>query len=321
MKPTSPTERLVEDVASVYFSAIGVASKRGVEVDDAGERPDYSGFFLEGRLGAALHRLNPTLPVDQCEQVVRTVSRPPHPTLIQNNRWFHDLLTDGVEVEYREASSGETRGAWAKLIDFESPSNNDLLIVRQFIAGGPSVKPIRLDVVVFLNGLPISVIELKDPADTRADLGVAIDQLDRYMNVAPDLFVPNILLVASDGLLTRVGSITSGHDRFMPWRSVEAGKPTLEALIRGLFEPALLTDYLRTCVTFEENERGRIAKKIAGYHQFRAIRRTRSSVLAAMRPPMGDGDGRGGVVWHTQGSGKSLTMLMLAGALIREPVM
>jgi type I restriction enzyme, R subunit len=321
MITTSPTEQLVEDVASVYFSAVGITSKRGVEVDDAGERADYSGFILDGRLGAALHRLNPTLPLEQCEQVVRAVSRPPHPTLVQNNRWFHGLLTDGVEVEYRETSSGETRGTWAKLIDFENPVNNDLLIVRQLIVGGPSVKTIRLDVVVFLNGLPISVIELKDPADTQAGLGVAIDQLDRYMNVATDLFVPNVLLVASDGLLTRVGSITSGHDRFMPWRSIEGGKPTLEALIRGLFEPALLTDYLRTCVTFEEDERGRIAKKIAGYHQFRAIRKTRSSVLAAIRPPLGNGDGRGGVVWHTQGSGKSLTMLMLAGTLIREPVM
>jgi len=321
MITTSPTEQLVEDVASVYFSTVGITSKRGVEVDDAGERADYSGFILEGRLGAALHRLNPTLPLEQSEQVVRAVSRPPHPTLVQNNRWFHGLLTDGVEVEYREASTGETRGTWAKLIDFENPVNNDLLIVRQLIVGGPSVKTIRLDVVVFLNGLPISVIELKDPADTQADLGVAIDQLDRYMNVAPDLFVPNVLLVASDGLLTRVGSITSGHDRFMPWRSIEGGNPTLEALIRGLFEPASLTDYLRTCVTFEEDERGRIAKKIAGYHQFRAIRKTRSSVLAAIRPPMGNGDGRGGVVWHTQGSGKSLTMLMLAGVLIREPVM
>jgi type I restriction enzyme R subunit len=318
---TSLNESIVEDIACKFFADVAIPTKRGVEIDSSGERADYGGFVLAGRLGAALHRLNPTLPLEQAEQVVRTVSRPPHPTLIQNNQWFHALFTDGVEVEYREVSSGETRRSWAKLIDFENPANNDLLIVRQFILGVTSVKSIRLDVVVFLNGLPISVIELKDPTDTQADLGVAIDQFDRYMNGAPDLFVPNVLLVASDGLLTRVGSITSGHDRFMPWRSVEGGAPSLESLIRGLFEPGLLTDYLRTCVTFEEDERGRIAKKIAGYHQFRAIRRTRSSVLAAMKPPVGNGDGRGGVVWHTQGSGKSLTMLMLAGALIREPVM
>lgn len=321
MTMTSPTEELVENVASVYFSAVGIPTKRGAEVDDAGERADYSGFILEGRLGAALHRINPALPHEECEQVVRTISRPPHPTLIQNNRWFHTLLTDGVEVEYRDAANGETRGGRARLIDFENPRNNDLLVVRQLIVAGPTGKPVRPDLLVFLNGLPIAVVELKDPTDPQADLGMAIDQMGRYMNTAPDLFVPNLLLVVSDGLLTRVGSITSGHDRFMPWRPPDGGKPTLEAVIRGLFDPTLLLDYLRTCVTFEEDERGRIAKKIAGYHQFRAIRKTRASVLGAIKPPAGNGDGRGGVVWHTQGSGKSLTMLMLAGSLIREPVM
>jgi type I restriction enzyme R subunit len=321
MTMTSVTERLVEDVASLYFDAVGIPTTRGIEVDDAGERADYTGFILEGRLGAAVRRLNPTLPHEECEQVVRTVSRPPYPTLLQNNRWFHSLLTDGVEVEYRDATHGETRGGRAMLIDFEDPLNNDMLIVRQMIVASPSTKPARLDLVAFLNGLPIAVIELKDPTEARADLVVGIDQLDRYMSIAPDLFVSNLLLIVSDGLLTRVGSITSGHDRFMPWRSAEGGEPTLEALIRGLFDPGFLVDYLRTCVTFEEDERGRIAKKIAGYHQFRAVRKARDSVLNAIKPPLGKGDGRGGVVWHTQGSGKSLTMLMLAGALIREPVM
>ncbi len=158
----------------------------------------------------------------------------------------------------------------------------------------------------------------------QADLGVAIDQLDRYRLAAPDLFVPNLVLVVSDGILTRVGSITSGRSRFMPWRPLNeggGGTPTLEALIRGMFEPRALVDYLRTCVTFEEDERGEVAKKIAGYHQFRAVRKARASVLAHLKPPSGEGDGRGGVIWHTQGSGKSLTMLMLAGALIREPRM
>lgn len=321
MTMTSPTEQLVENVASVYFGAVGIPTKHGVEIDDAGERVDYSGVILEGRLGAALHRINPALSHEDCEQVVRTVSHPQNISLIQNNRWLHSLLTDGVEIEYRDTASGETRGGRARLIDFESPGNNDLLAVRQLIVAGPTGKMVRPDLLLFLNGLPIAIFELKDPTDTQADLGAAIDQLDRYMTATPELFVSNLLLVASDGLLTRVGSITSGHDRFMPWRSPEGGKPTLEALIRGLFEPTLLLDYLRSCVAFEEDERERIAKKIAGYHQFRAVRKARASVLAALKPPTGNGDGRGGVVWHTQGSGKSLTMLMLAGALIREPVM
>ncbi len=325
MTMSSPTEQLVEDVAAVYFGAIGASTKRGVEIDDAGERSDAAQCLLQGRLSAALHRLNPALPHDTLEAVLRTISRPPYPTLIQNNRWFHRLLTDGVEVEYRDAASGETRGGRARLVDFDNPAANDLLVVRQLTVTGPSGKAIRPDLTVFLNGMPIALGELKDPTDTQADLGVAIDQFERYRQIAPDLFVPNLVLVVSDGMLTRVGSITSGHGRFMPWRPVDArdggGAPTLEALIRGLFEPRALLDYLQSCVTFEEDERGEIAKKIAGYHQFRALRKARSSVLEHLKPPMGQGDGRGGVIWNTQGSGKSLTMLMLAGALIREPRM
>jgi type I restriction enzyme R subunit len=322
---TSPTEQLVEDEAVRCLGSLGIATVRGVELDDAGERETPASVLLQGRLTAAILRLNPSLSHDACEQVVRTLARPPHPTLVQNNRWLHALLTDGVEVDYRDAASGETRGGRARLVDFDNPAGNDLLVVRQLTVAGPTGKLIRPDLTVFLNGMPIAVIELKDPTDTAADLDSAIRQLGRYMETAPDFFVPNVLLVVSDGLLTRVGSITSGPDRFMPWRPEEGGEPTLEALIRGLFEPAVLLDYLRNCVTFEEDERGEIAKKIAGYHQFRAVRRARAQVLAALKPPAGVNTsteaGKGGVVWHTQGSGKSLTMLMLAGSLVREPAL
>ena len=289
------------------------------------ERTATGETLLVDRLRRSLTQLNPALPHDTVEYVVRTVSRPPHPTPVQNNRWFHRLLTDGVEVEYRDAQSGETRGGRARLVDFDDLAANDLLAVRQLTVTGPSGKHIRPDLTVFLNGLPVAVVELKDPADPGADLGAAIDQLERYMGTAPELFVPNLVLVASDGMLTRVGSITSARSRFMPWRPFHdregGGAPTLEALIRGLFEPRALVDYLRSCVVFEEDERGEIAKKIAGYHQFRALRAARASVLDSLKQPIGEGDGRGGVIWHTQGSGKSLTMLMLAGALIREPRM
>ena len=322
---SSPTERLVEDVASVYLGAIGVATKRGAEIDDTGERRDASEVTLKGRLAKALHRLNPELPHNTIEEVVRILSHPPHPTLSQNNRWLHTLVTDGVEVEYRKAESGETRGGRARVVDFDNTAANDLLVLRQLSVAGASGKIIRPDLTVFLNGLPVAVIELKDPTHTRANLGVAIDQLDRYIQTVPDLFVSNLVLAVSDGMLTRVGSITSGRSRFMPWRPINdregGGAPTLEALIRGLFDPGTLVDYLRTCVTFEEDERGEIAKKIAGYHQFRAVRKARASVLTGLKPPSGTGDGRGGVIWHTQGSGKSLTMLMLAGGLIRESCM
>ena len=195
MTTTSPTEKLVEDVASVYFSALGISTRRGVEIDDAGERGDAAQCILQGRLEAVLRRLNPVLPHDAIEEVVRTISRPPHPTLIQNNRWFHTMLTDGVEVEYPDAVSGEMRGGRASLVDFESPEANDLLVVRQLTVAGPSGTRIRLDLTVFLNGLPVAMIELKDPTDTEANLGVAIQQLSRYKKTMPDLFVPNLALV------------------------------------------------------------------------------------------------------------------------------
>src|SRR5262245_6361761 len=163
MIQNSPTEKLVEDVASVYFGALGISTKTGTDIDDAGERADSSRVLLEGRLAAALHRLNPKLPHEELEQVVRTLSRPPHPTLIQNNRWFHEQLTDGVEVRYRDAATGEMRGGRAKIVDFDDPTKNELLIVRQSQFVGPSGKTIRPDLTVFLNGIPIGVIELKDP--------------------------------------------------------------------------------------------------------------------------------------------------------------
>ncbi len=315
------TENIIEEIAFEHFRGLNANTLRGTDVDNAGERADSTQVLLQRRVTAALHRINPDLSQSVIEQVGRALTRPPHPTLIQNNQWLNRQMLDGVEVEYKDATSGETRGGRAKLIDFDKPENNDWLVVRQLTITGPSGKHIRPDLTVFLNGLPVAVIELKDPTDEEADFASVYRQLQRYMETAPDFFAANVVLVSSDGLLTRVGSNTSGQSRFMPWRPAEGGAPTLEALIKGLFAPARFLDYLRNCVVFQENERGEIDKKIAGYHQFRAVRKTRESVLSHLRPPAGTGDGRGGVIWHTQGSGKSLTMTMLAGALVREAEM
>ena len=320
----SPNEQLVEDVAGVYFGVLGIKIARGIELDDASERASPSALTLSARSKATLRKLNPHLPDATIDEVITSLSRPPHPTLIDNNRHLHGLLTDGGAVEYKDAKTGETRGGRAKLIDFDNPANNDFLVVRQLTIQGPSGKTIRPDLILYVNGLPLVVIELKDPANAAADLNMAIDQFGRYKETAPDLFVPNLLLVASDGLLTRVGSITSGRQRFTPWRPATGGEPTLEALIRELLAPEPLLDYLRSCVAFEEDERGNIVKKIAGYHQFRAVRKTRARVVSALKTPERGKDseaGKGGVVWHTQGSGKSLTMLMLAGTLARAAEM
>ena len=316
--------------ADVEQFAVEALLSNGFKVGEASEvAADRSpqGFFspvIEQRLHSAVERLNQTIHGEIVADTIRSLRSLPFVSLDENNRWFHDLLTNGVSVEYKDATTGEMRGGRARLIDFDSPPNNDFLVVRQLTVSGVNGKLIRPDLVLYVNGLPLVVIELKDPGNMAATLDVAIDQLGRYKTIAPDLFVPNLLLIASDGLLTRVGSITSGRQRFTPWRPARGGDPTLEALICELLNPVALLDYLRSCVVFEEDERGNIVKKVAGYHQFRAVREARASVVRAIKTPEHIDDeaaGKGGVVWHTQGSGKSLTMLMLAGTLVRAAEM
>ncbi|HMO83322.1 MAG TPA: type I restriction endonuclease subunit R, partial [Lacipirellulaceae bacterium] len=311
-------------IENAAIERLALAHLCGADLDETNERAGGSAVILPARANASLRKLNPYLPDATIDAVVAALSRPPHPALIENNRHFHALLTDGVPVEYKDAKTSETRGGRARVIDFDNPAGNDFLVVRQLTIAGPSGKTIRPDLILYVNGLPLVLIELKDPANTAATLDAAIDQLGRYKDIAPDLFVPNLLLVASDGLLTRVGSLTSGRQQFMPWRPATGGEPTLEALIRELLNPAALLDYLRSCVAFEEDERGDIVKKVAGYHQFRAVRKARAQVIGAIKTPDRQDDeiaGKGGVVWHTQGSGKSLTMLMLAGTLVRASEM
>ncbi|MDF2369930.1 MAG: type I restriction endonuclease subunit R [Rhizobiaceae bacterium] len=319
-------EDIVEQAALGWFEALGYDTARGADISLGADYPlrdSYEDVVLLPQLKAALRKLNPDLPEDAILQAATLVSRPPEPTLEQNNRWFHRLLTDGADVDYR-TTDGETRGDKAKLFDWRNLPANDFLVVRQLtIKNGEHTR--RPDLVVFLNGLPIAVIELKDPTNEEATLWTAFDQLQDYKAAIPALFAYNELLVVSDGDQSRVGSLTADEDRFTPWRSIKddryPGEPTLETVITGLFRQDTLLDYLAHCIVFEEDERtGRIIKKIAGYHQFRAVRKARKTVTRALKP-QGDGpggDGRGGVVWHTQGSGKSLTMLMLSGALIGD---
>jgi type I restriction enzyme R subunit len=317
-------ENIVEQAALGWFESLGYDTGKGADVSPGANSPlreSYEHVVLISRLKAALRKINEHLPEDAIEQAVRVVTRPPEPTLVQNNRWFHRLLTDGIDVERRTAE-GEVRGDKAWLVDFGTPARNDFLVLNQFTVKG-SNNTRRADIVIFLNGLPIAVIELKDLADTQADVWQAYHQLQDYKQHVPHLFQYNELLVVSDGDSTRVGSLTAGSDRFGPWRSIqdarEPGPPYLEVLIRELFEPSRLLDYLHACVTFEEDDQtGEIKKKIAAYHQFRALRRARLSVKAALKHSSGSAHGRGGVIWHTQRSGKSLTMLMLAGSLISD---
>lgn len=314
-------EDIVEQAALGWFESLGYDTARGADISVGADYPlreSYEDVVLMPRLKAALRKLNPDLPEDAIGQAATLVSRPPEPTLEQNNRWFHRLLTDGADVDYRTAE-GETRGDKAKLFDWHNLSANDFLVVRQLtVKNGEQTR--RPDLVIFLNGLPVAVIELKDPTNEEATLWTAFDQLQDYKSAVPALFAYNEILIVSDGDQSRVGSLTANQDRFTPWRSIKddgyPGAPTLETVITGLFRRDALLDYLAHCIVFEEDERtGHIIKKIGGYHQFRAVRKARERVTLSLKP---EGDGRGGVVWHTQGSGKSLTMLMLSGALIGD---
>ena len=231
------------------------------------------------------------------------------------------MLVDGVEVEYRD-SDGATRGGGAQLVDFENFENNDWLAVNQFTVVGDSER--RPDIVLFINGIPVGVIELKNPSDENATVWSAFRQLQTYKREIPRLFTYNEALVISDGLEARVGALTANQERFMPWRTIEGETEAassdleLEVTIKGLFDKGRFLDYLKHFIVFEETGGDTIAKKIAGYHQFHAVRAAVDTTVKASRP---DGDKRCGVIWHTQGSGKSLTMAFYAGSIIRRPEM
>ena len=231
------------------------------------------------------------------------------------------MLIDGVEVEYRQ-EDGSIRGDRVKLIDFETPENNDWLVVNQFTVADES--NCRPDIVVFINGLPLAVIELKNPTDESATITSAFHQIQTYKKEIPSLFTYNEAIFISDGLEARIGSLTADKEWFLPWRTIEGDEEAasteleLEVLINGVFQKNRLLEYLRHFIVYEETDNGSIAKKIAGYHQFHAVQ---TAVDATIKASGVDGDKQCGVVWHTQGSGKSLTMTFYAGSIIQHPQM
>ncbi|MGB8414366.1 MAG: type I restriction endonuclease subunit R [Candidatus Binatus sp.] len=325
MSGSAFTESEVEDAALSWFETLGYAVKHGPDIASDGlfkERADYSEVILSKRLRDALALLNPDVSADAQNDAFRKVTRPSHPSLISNNRSFHSMLANGVEVEYRRGD-GSIRGASVRLIDFDDPDANDWLVVNQFTVeeGQHNRRP---DMVVFVNGLPLAVIELKNPADENATMWSAFKQFQTYKDQIPSLFHFNEALVISDGLESRIGSLTAEHGRFMRWRTVDGRelapdtKPQLEVLIPGVFERRRFLDLIRHFAVFDDNGSGNISKILAGYHQFHAVNKAIETTVAATRPR---GDKRCGVVWHTQGSGKSLTMLFYAGRLILHPAL
>ncbi|MEZ9042665.1 type I restriction endonuclease subunit R [Vibrio sp. 10N.247.311.47] len=337
------TEDQLEQECIRWFTDQGYLYKNGYDIapdGDSPERDDYHQVVLKQRLLNQLAIINPELPIEALNDVVNTVSSPDTPILIKNNRAFHKFVIEGVPVEYTAVEDGEskTKHTHAQLMDFTTPDNNEFLIVNQFTITGTKGNR-RPDVVVFINGLPISVIELKNPADEHADIWNAFNQLQTYKDEISDLFVFNEALIVSDGWTARVGSLTANKERFLPWKTVatEDDRPLLEfqleTMVRGFFKQDLLLDYIRYFVLFE-TDNDKIIKKIAGYHQFHAVRaaveatvraaNTSGNFLESTIPALEkikQGSGKAGVVWHTQGSGKSISMVCYASKLLQQASM
>jgi type I restriction enzyme R subunit len=343
------TESVVEEAALSWIEALGYAVLHGPEVafgTPGGERsdPNYRDVILEERLRLALARLNPALPAEAVDDAFRKLLRTDAPSLSERNRAVHRMFVDGVTVEYRRPD-GSIAGSQARLIDFEDPDNNDWLAINQFtVAGAQHTR--RPDVILFVNGLPLGVIELKNAAGENATIWTAFNQLQTYQEQIPSLFATNAALVVSDGVQARIGTLGAGKEWFKPWRTITGQGDAashlseLEVVLEGVFDKRRFLDLIRYFIVFEELAPGKLAKKMAGYHQFHAVNvaveetvRAARAVTAghlaeargrydAGRNPGGEpGDRRIGVVWHTQGSGKSLSMAFYAGRIIVHPAM
>ena len=318
------SESHVEDAALEWLSGLGYTVLHGPDISPDGptpERVSYDQVLLTERLIEALKRLNPQLSAETLEEVLRKVQQTETPSLIEENRRLHRYLTEGVPVEVAR-EDGSIGGDVARLIDFDDVDANDWLAVNQFTVIEDSHNR-RPDVVLFINGLPLAVIELKNPGDENATLGGAFNQLQTYKDEIPSLFRTNAAFLISDGLHGRLGSLTADFERFMPWRTVDGsavapkGVPELGTVIEGVFEKTRFLTLIRDFIVFEDTGSG-IVKILAGYHQFHAVSHAVECTIAATSP---EGDRRIGVIWHTQGSGKSLLMAFYAGQIIAHPAM
>ena len=334
---TSFSEDEVEQAGLNWLSSFGWQTAHGPDLVPS-ERADYSAVVLELRLRDAIARLNPDLPAEACDDAFNKLTRPAGSNLVARNREFHRMLVKGVNVEYR-TGDGSIRGAQAQVIDFNNVAANDFLAVNQ-VTFTENQNTRRADIVLFVNGLPLCVVELKNPADEDVDIWDAWNQLQTYKAELPSLFAMNEILMISDGTQARVGTLTAGKEWFKPWRTTTAdaeavaSAPQLQVMIEGVCSRDRLLAMLRDFVVFEDDGGGSPVKKMAGYHQFHAVQAAVQETLRAaeMQHSAGGapdgrraggepGDRRIGVVWHTQGSGKSLSMACYAGAIAHHPGM
>jgi type I restriction enzyme R subunit len=283
------------------------------------ERPSYGDAVLIPRLERLVSQINPAVPADAIEMALRKVLSSDSANLVEENRRIHKLIVDGVDVEYR-ASDGRIVGDKVWLIDFDNIEANDWLAVNQFtlIEGRNNRRP---DLVLFVNGLPLAVLELKNPGNEGATLSAAFTQLDNYKDQVPSLFRTNGVLVTSDGVRARIGSLTASEERFMPWRTITGedyappGTPELDTMLKGVFERSNFLRLIRDFTVFGDKGEGPF-KIVAGYHQFHGAQKALREAIDASRP---DGDRKIGVIWHTQGSGKSFLMAFFAGLAVNSP--
>ena len=331
----------IEEIALERLRSLGWSTVHGPDISPDGEnaeRGTYDEVVLKRRLRDALGRLNPGLPEETLEDAFRKLTQPGGTTPEARNRDFHRMVADGATVEYK-TDGGEIRGTQARAVDFENPEANDWLAVNQFTVREDK-DPRRPDVVLFVNGLPLGVVEFKNPMDETATVYSAFRQLQTYKAEIPTLLSMNMMLVVSDGLQARIGTLTAGWEWFKTWRAIDDEprnpKPELEVMLDGVCERERFLSLVRDFIVFEDDGSGRILKKMAGYHQFHAVQVAVAETLRAAKlnrkteKPAerrnrkqggGPGDRRIGVVWHTQGSGKSLTMAFYAGRIVREPAM
>ncbi len=318
------TEDQLEQEALGWLAAVGYTPLNARDLDHLDprlERANTREVLLTASLRAAIDRLNPLVPASAREDAFRQVRDMGQPALLSGNRAFHRVLVAGVPVQYQQG--GETLGDFVRLIDWQDASRNEWLAVQQFTIKGPRHTR-RPDIILFVNGLPLVLLELKNPADHNADIWKAYEQIQTYKAQIADVFTFNELLVVSDGTEARMGSLSANDERFMQWRTIDGvtldplGKfQELETLVRGVLAPAYLLDYLRYFVLFEDD--GTLIKKVAGYHQFHAVRAAVEHVVKAASTQEPAQRGKGGVVWHTQGSGKSITMTCFAARVMQEP--
>ena len=342
------TESVVEQAALAWLAGFGYTVLSGPEIapgEAQAERDSYGQVVLERRLRHALQRINPQVPADALEEAFRKLVQPDSPSLVVNNHIVHRYLVEGVPVEY-ERPDGTIGGDLVRVLDYETPDANEFLAVNQFTVVEDQHER-RPDIVLFVNGLPLAVIELKNAVAEDATIWSAFNQIQTYKQHIPSLFTYNEALVVSDGIQARIGTLTADQEWFLPWRTIEgeevadAAFPQLQVVLEGVFNRQRFLDLVRYFIVFEDAGGGVLSKKMAGYHQYHAVnvalaetiraaapsaeylrvRESEGTYFARRRPDAKPGDQRVGVIWHTQGSGKSLTMAFYAGRVVLHPAM